>query len=93
MNSSDQAIEYARDVLSGKIVSCLYIKQACQRFLDDLEVYEYRAEEVNRCLKFMNCLKHYKGGSSGKRFILLPFQVFLIANIVGLYKDGRRKYT
>ena len=29
--------KYARDIVSGKIDACLYVKQACQRHLDDLE--------------------------------------------------------
>ena len=31
------ANKYARDVVSGRITAGLYVRQACQRHLDDLE--------------------------------------------------------
>ena len=33
----DSGFNYAKDILSGKIVSCIYVKGACQRFFDDVE--------------------------------------------------------
>lgn len=32
-----KANKYANDIVSGKIDACTYVKQACQRYLDDLE--------------------------------------------------------
>jgi phage terminase large subunit-like protein len=97
MNKHTEAIQYAEDVVNGKIVAGKYIKAACKRFLDDLsdDRYTFKAKEVDRCLMFLNTLKHYTGKHSGKPFILLPFQVWITANIVGLYikGTGRRKYT
>lgn len=67
--------KYANDVVEGKIVAGQNIKMACQRFLDDLnnEKWDFREEKVERCLKFISTLKHFKGKSSGKPFILEPW--------------------
>jgi phage terminase large subunit-like protein len=97
MNSYREAEDYANAVINGKIITGKLVKLACQRFIDDINnpMYEYRVEEVKKCLKFLNCLKHYTGAHNGKPFELLPFQVFITANLVGLYNTGsnRRKYT
>ena len=37
MTYADKALKYARDVLSGEIDSCEFVKSACQRHLNDLE--------------------------------------------------------
>ena len=34
---NEKYTDYANKVLSGEIVACLYIKQACQRYLDWLK--------------------------------------------------------
>ncbi|MEG3640669.1 terminase large subunit [Magnetococcus sp. PR-3] len=34
------ALQYARDVVSGKILACRHVRQACQRQLNDLERWE-----------------------------------------------------
>jgi phage terminase large subunit-like protein len=97
MNSYREAEDYANAVINGKITTGKLVKLACQRFIDDINnpAYEYRVDEVKKCLKFLNCLKHYTGAHNGKPFELLPFQVFIVANITGLYIKGtaRRKYT
>lgn len=88
---------YAKDIVEGKIVSGQYIKMACQRFLDDLnnDKWDFREEKVERCLKFIATLKHFKGKSSGQSFILEPWQTFLVANILGFYHRGTnsRRFT
>ena len=33
----NKASQYCRDVVSGKIDACLYVRQCCQRHLDDLK--------------------------------------------------------
>ena len=97
MNNVLQAYEYANDVLSGKIVAGELIILACKRFQTDLkdERFEFNEDKVNHCLKFLNILKHYTGKSAGERFILLPFQVFIVANLVGFYWSGtnERRFT
>lgn len=77
--------EYALQVQSGQIVACKYIKQATKRFLDWFDKYDFRESEVNKVINFISKLKHFTGKHNGKPFILLPYQVWIIANIFGFY--------
>lgn len=88
--------QYAADVISGKVVAGELIKLACKRFMSDLERddLEFRADIVERFIKFSQLLKHFKGKSSGQPFMLEPWQEFIAANILGFwYKDGHRRFT
>ena len=79
---------------------CEYVRLACQRFLNDLKRPElmFRPEKVERVIKFMGSLRHFKGKAAGKKFILEPWQQFIVANLYGFYRmgeDGRpvRRFT
>lgn len=89
--------QYAKDVVDGNIVAGELIKLSCQRFLDDLndDRFEFRADKVKKCVNFMQALKHYTGKHAGTNFILLPFQVWITANLVGFYWKGtnQRRFT
>lgn len=90
-------IQYAEDAVNGNIVVCKLVKLSCQRFLNDLERDDlvFRYDIVERCFNFISVLKHFTGKSSGKSFVLEPWQKFVVANIVGFYwKDtGDRRFT
>lgn len=87
-------MQYAVDVLDGKIVAGHLIRKAAERFLDLMEDdrYEFREDAVDRVILFISHIHHYKGRHAGKPFILLPWQEFIIANIYGFYicEDGTR---
>lgn len=89
--------KYAKDVVSGNIVVGNNIRLACKRFLDDLKTdkWEFKEDKVDRVLKFINTLKHFKGKSSGQHFKLEAWQQFIIANILGFYwkKTNERRFT
>lgn len=91
-----KGIQYAKDVVSGKIISCQWVKMSCQRFLDDLESPDYYFDEVK--YKTLTCftgvLKHYTSGAAGKPFVLEPWEDFIVCNIFCLYRSDthRRKY-
>lgn len=89
--------EYATDVVSGKIVACENVRNACKRFLNDLDRddLEFRKETADRAISFIGILKHFRGKSSGKPFILEPFQTFIVANLTGWYwkETGDRRFT
>lgn len=97
MNLDKPYYKYAKDVVEGKIVAGQNIKKSCQRFLDDLNnsKWDFREEKVERCLKFISTLKHFKGKSSGQSFILEPWQKFIVGNILGFYYKGTntRRFT
>ena len=82
--------QYARDVVSGKVVSGKLMKLAAQRFLDDLNDtrFTFDTRKVERAFNFVAKLRHFTGKSSGKHFILEPWQAFVVANIVGFYWAG-----
>ena len=89
--------QYAMQVTKGKIVACKLVMQSCERFLKDLERDDliFRKEKVDRAIKFISILKHFKGKTNGKPFILEPFQQFIVANLIGWYwkESGFRRFT
>lgn len=88
--------QYSADVISGKVIAGELIQLACKRFMSDLgrDDLEFRADIVERFIKFSQLLRHFKGKSSGQPFILEPWQQFIAANILGFYfKDGHRRFT
>ena len=98
------AIQYAEDVTAGKIIAGKEIVAACQRFLDDLkrDDIELRMHDPDLAINIMETtLVHRQGekldGSPlmGEPFILEPFQVFIIVNLLGWYYIGtdRRRFN
>lgn len=91
-----KGVKYAEDVVSGKIVSCQWVKLACQRFLDDLNSPDYYMDEnkYRTITSFTGVMKHYASGAAGTPFILEPWEDFIVCNIFCLYRveDHRRKY-
>lgn len=87
----DKYKEYAIDVVNGKIVACNYIKLACQRYLSFFDKYDFRENKVDKVINFISKLKHFKGKHNGEPFILLPYQVWIIANIFGFYHPNTDK--
>lgn len=96
----DKAKRYAEDVLAGRIPVCIYVKLACQRFIDDLArvdwPYEYRSELADKAARFMQLLPHTKGKWSAKKeqLVLEPWQCFIECNLFGwVRKDtGKRRF-
>ena len=96
MGKAAPYLQYPRDVLSGKVKAGLLIREACQRFTDDLkrDDLSFRRKVVDRCISFIGCMRHGRAQFSGKPFELLPWQQWIIANIVGSYWKGtdRRRF-
>ena len=91
--------QYCSQVLSGEIPSGLHLRNAVSRFhanmltLDE-NGWEFREDSVNKVIKFVSKLKHFTGKHANKPFKLLPWQVFIIANLYGFYnKDGSRRFN
>src|SRR3982751_832008 len=90
-------LAYANDIISGKRIACKELKQACQRFLDDLndERYEIRAKDAEFCIQIIEkTFVHIKGTAKGKPYKLETWQKFIIYNVAGIYLKGtnERKY-
>lgn len=86
-------LNYANDVLSGAIVTCETIKMACQRYIDwfSRDDIEFRQDKVDKKVDFVQQMRHWKGEYAGKKFQLLPFQLWIFANIFGWYYKGTDK--
>lgn len=91
MKNEDIYKSYAIDVIEDKIVACKYVKQACQRYLDFFNKYDFRVDKVKKVVNFISHLKHYTGKHNGKQFILQPYQLWIICSIFGFYKKGTDK--
>lgn len=95
----DPTTEYARDVVSGRIVAGSLVKRACQRHLDDLESGGLRGLRFDRAAaqhvfdffeRFL-CLPDPEGGR--KPFALQPFQRFIVGSLFGWKgSDGFRRF-
>lgn len=89
-------VDYVNGVLDNSIVSCEYIKLACQRMKDwfDRDDIYFDVEDVDRRINFVWKLKHWKGQYKGNHFRLLDWQQFIIANIFGWkHKDTGFRVT
>lgn len=91
------AVEFAENVTSGKKIAGKEIVMACQRFLDDLKRtdIEMRKRDPNAvCSIIEGFFVHQQGEDMhgepllGKPFILQPWQVFAIINMLGFYYTG-----
>lgn len=87
MIENTQYYQYAIDVTNGAISASKQTINACKRFLADLQnpKFIFKPEKVERCLKFCRLCKHYLGKFRGRNFEPLPWQQFIIANIIGFY--------
>ena len=68
MTIKQELIYYAKGCINGKIISCTKHKQACQRFLDDLErakskdcPFIWNESEAQKIVKWFSYPKHSKG--------------------------------
>lgn len=91
-----RAVDYAERVIAGDIPSCKQIRQACQRFLDDVDGdnWTYSADHVEHVCQFAEKLPHTKAGwATRKELIRLEdWQVWILASIFGFIgKNGLRK--
>lgn len=94
------AIQYATDVVTGKEIAGKYRILACQRFLDDLnrKDLELRERDPDFVVGIIErTMVNQKGealdGSplAGKPLILLPWQIFVVYNLVGWYYTGTQE--
>lgn len=94
---------YARQVISGKIPACKWIKLACQRHLDEVKLsksadfpYLFDPAKAERVAKFLQLLPHTKGkwASKGEAIKLEGWQLFSVCIPFGWLrkKDKTRRY-
>lgn len=97
------AAQYAEDILTGDIPACKFVKQACQRFVDDYDrsltnSFPYRLdfEKAQEWCEFLEKMPHVKGrwAANHEKLKLSSWQVFVIVNIYGWVhkKTGLRRF-
>lgn len=99
----DLVTQYAKKVISGKIIAGNSVRQACERHLRDLKKskkkdypYYFDVDAANHCFAFAHLYcRHSKGSQwAGKPLDLEPWQQFIVGNIFGWKRkdDDTRKY-
>lgn len=98
MDEVEKGSQYCEDVLSGKILACEKVIQACQRHVDDLENGHERGLKFSysramRVFDFIRYCKHSKGKWAGKTLELEPWQCFVTMVIFGWENsEGKRRF-
>ena len=83
-------IKYCEDILTGKVIACKDVILACKRFKSWFNKSDryFDYEDVDKRIKVVSKMKHFRGKVNGKPFILLPYQQFIFAGIFGFkYND------
>ncbi len=80
--------QYAEDVRSGKVLTCELVQLAVERYYRDLrdaldKGWYFDRKAATRAIGFIEKLKHTKGEWAGQRFVLEPWQHFILWNIFG----------
>jgi phage terminase large subunit-like protein len=101
-----RAVSYVDDVLAGRRLAPKRVRQACQRFLDDLlrddwDFY-FDPKQAERAMRFAEMLPHVKGKwarvdprtRKPQTLKLEPWQAFILANIFGWLRrsTGKRRF-
>jgi phage terminase large subunit-like protein len=96
---NDPATAYALAVLAGTIVAGPYVRAACRRHQQDLELaagrgYFWRPDLAERAFAFFREILRLNAGQfEGLPFELEPWQKFVIGSIFGWVDDnGFRRY-
>lgn len=97
LRNYDSVLKYANDIISGKKIACKELKQAAQRFINNLndERYELRSKDAEFCIQMIEkTFVHIKGTAKGKPYLLEDWQKFIIYNVAAIYLAGtnERKY-
>ena len=97
------AIQYADDVIAGKIITSDDIVNACKRFKSDLERddLELRTTHPDACISIIEGFFVHRQGEAldgtpllGKPLKLEPWQMFIVYNLLGFWYKGteERRY-
>ena len=90
--------KYVADVLAGRAVVGKWERLACKRYRADkangrARGIKFDVDKAMRAVKFIELLKHSKGEWAGTRFILAPWQLFIVWNLFGwVNRDGFRRF-
>jgi hypothetical protein len=99
----DRATQYALDVTSGAIVAGQYVRLACQRHLDLLDLVasktrtdlRWNRAEAEAVFTFFGHLQQYQGRWAGQPLELLDWEAFVVGSVFGwqLYDPQLRRWV
>jgi phage terminase large subunit-like protein len=87
-----RGVDYAEQVVAGKVANCEWIRLGCRRFLEDLDrfhpkdspfVFDLKAAE--RVCEVVQHFPHIHGhwAKQQRRIVIEPWQCFIIMNVFG----------
>ena len=94
---SDDVFKYVNGCINGNILVNKRRIQACERFLNDLNnpKYEWNPTNADIAIELIQTTLVHKKGEDldgkplrGQPFILLPWQKFIIYNLLGIFNKG-----
>lgn len=94
-----EVMEYVISIVEGRKLACKETKQACERFLRDLEDprWDFDPTDAEFCIRIIErTFVHAQGEALdgtpmvGKPFLLQPFHKFIIYNLVGFRSAGTK---
>lgn len=89
--------DYVTGCLDGTILACPDIRQACERFLADLDDprWDFRPAEAEYAIELIETMLCHQQGQRldatplrGQPFLLLPYHKFCVYNLLGFYLSG-----
>ncbi|MCM3783679.1 terminase large subunit [Neobacillus mesonae] len=95
----DIVMEYANNIIEGRKVANKEIRQACQRFINDLknEAYDFNPKDAEFVIGIIEkTFVHQKGEDMegyplrGRPFLLQPWQKFVVYNLLGFFHKGTK---
>ena len=98
MGDLSPAMQYAEDVLAGRIIACKWVRLAVERHLRDLETGPERGiyfdeDAAWHIIDFFQFCSHLKGEWAGKPIDLEPWQQFFLWVAFGWMRaDGTRRF-
>lgn len=97
---AERAIQYAKDVVDGKITIGKDVVNACERFLNDLERddLEFREQDPDLVCTLMETLCVHRKGEAldgtpllGKPLVLEGWEIFIVYNLLGFFFAGTQE--
>lgn len=97
--NQSEVMEYVNSIVEGRKLACKETRQACERFLRDLEDprWDFDPTDAEFCIRIIErTFVHAQGEAldvtpmRGKPFLLQPFHKFIIYNLVGFFNAGTK---
>jgi phage terminase large subunit-like protein len=97
-------IQYAKDVVGGKVSAGKWVRAACQRHLTDISLaesgqfpYRFDPNKGGKICRFIEQLKHIKGPKANTHIELEPWQCWILTSVWGWLhaggpREGKRRF-